>query len=308
MSAHEPQSPSNESPCRTPSSTSSRDAIVSGRMAPGTALPSERTLCEMLQGQPRRGPRGAQAPLAGWPHQHPARRRRGVLDFKRTASLDLLSRSSSTTPRGPIDLKVARSVMEMRAALGPDIARLCARRATPAIDARLVDARRGDERGEGTTCRRCRSWRSSSGTCSSAAPTTSPTRLAFNSLRGDLRRPPRGPRRGPRRELRDLGSYRAIADAVRRGDDLSATHVARGLVEGHAGDLPGSRRARDRGRLRGRQRRRNSNATKRRCHRLIRGGPQEATRPSTRTAPPGRNPVAADGLPGLPPLLRPLRC
>jgi DNA-binding FadR family transcriptional regulator len=55
-----------------------------------------------------------------------------VLDYRRSAGLDLLSRLL-ISPTGEPDLSVARSIMEMRAALAPDIARLCALRASPEL-------------------------------------------------------------------------------------------------------------------------------------------------------------------------------
>ncbi|MCA9663169.1 MAG: FadR family transcriptional regulator [Myxococcales bacterium] len=205
------------------------DAIVSGRMAPGTALPSERTLCEMLQvnrGAVREAlKRLSQAGLINIQHGGGTT----VLDFKRTASLDLLSQLLYNA-EGTIDLKVARSVMEMRAALGPDIARLCARRAPPAIHARLlalVEAMNEAKEDLPTLQELAiQFWDLLVRGADNIA-----YELAFNSLRGtydDLREvlvEVLG------EELRDLSSYRAIADAVRRGDDLSATHVARALME-----------------------------------------------------------------------------
>ncbi|MCB9569326.1 MAG: FadR family transcriptional regulator [Myxococcales bacterium] len=205
------------------------DAIVSGRMAPGSALPSERELSEMLKvnrGAIReaRG-RLSQAGLITIQHGGGAR----VLDFKRTANLDLLSQLLYTG-EGTVDLKVARSVMEMRAALGPDIARLCARRKTPAIEARLATLVAAMEANQGDLATlqelAIQFWDVLVQGAENIA-----YELAFNSLRAtydDLREILV---EVLAEELRDLGSYRAIAEAVRRGDDLSATHVARGLVE-----------------------------------------------------------------------------
>ena len=108
--------------------------IVQGRMRPGTPLPSERSLCDMLRvnrGAVREAlKRLSQAGLILIQHGGGTR----VLDFKQTASLDLLDHLLFRHD-GTIDLRVARSVMEMRAVMAPDIARLAARRRGPAATA-----------------------------------------------------------------------------------------------------------------------------------------------------------------------------
>ncbi|PRQ01139.1 FadR/GntR family transcriptional regulator [Enhygromyxa salina] len=104
--------------------------ILARRIEPGQPLPSERDLCKAL-GVNRGALREALKRLvqAGLIEQ-----RHGggtvVLDYRRSGGLDLLTRLLFS-PDGQPDLKVARAIMEMRAALAPDIARLCAQRATP---------------------------------------------------------------------------------------------------------------------------------------------------------------------------------
>ena len=104
--------------------------IVHGRMVPGVSLPSERTLCDLLRvnrGAVREGlKRLSQAGLIVIQHGGGAK----VLDYKQSGNLDLLTRLLFRSD-GTIDLQVARSAMEMRAAMAPDIARLCARRRQP---------------------------------------------------------------------------------------------------------------------------------------------------------------------------------
>lgn len=105
--------------------------IVAGDLAPGDQLPSERRLAEALQvSRPavREGlKRLAQSGLVDI--------RQGdattVRDFRRSAGLDLLPRLF-VRPDGTIDLGVARSIMEVRAAVGPTVARLAAIRARSA--------------------------------------------------------------------------------------------------------------------------------------------------------------------------------
>lgn len=205
------------------------EEIVHGAMAPGTALPSERALCDMLdvnRGAVREAlKRLAQAGLIATSHGGGTR----VLNFRKTSSLDLLSRLLFR-PDDTVDLDVARSVMEMRAAMAPDIARLCARRADPKVTSRLAQivvemSEKPDDLVALQTLALDFWDELVTGSRNIAY------RLAFNNLRHtyDQLRETLVAVMGD--ELRDLASYRSIADAVRRGDDLSATHVARALME-----------------------------------------------------------------------------
>lgn len=110
--------------------------ILSSHIEPGQPLPSERDLCKALgvnRGALREAlKRLAQAGLIEQRHGGGTT----VLDYRRSGGLDLLTRLLFS-PDGEPDLKVARSIMEMRAALAPDIARLCARRAEPTLLPRL---------------------------------------------------------------------------------------------------------------------------------------------------------------------------
>jgi GntR family transcriptional repressor for pyruvate dehydrogenase complex len=112
--------------------------ILSNRVEPGAALPPERELAKALgvnRGAIREGlKRLAQAGLIEQRHGGGTT----VLDYRRHAGLDLLTRLL-VSPSGEPDRDVARSIMEMRAALGPDIARLCALRADDQLVAQLRD-------------------------------------------------------------------------------------------------------------------------------------------------------------------------
>jgi DNA-binding FadR family transcriptional regulator len=102
-----------------------RDHILGGEARPGDTLPSERVLADMLKvnrGAVREGLRrleqaGLVAVKQGGATQ--------VLDFKRTAGLELLG--ALVVRSGRVDTRVARSVLELRSALGPEVARACAR-------------------------------------------------------------------------------------------------------------------------------------------------------------------------------------
>jgi GntR family transcriptional regulator, transcriptional repressor for pyruvate dehydrogenase complex len=112
--------------------------ILARRVEPGQPLPSERDLCKALgvnRGALREAlKRLAQAGLIEQRHGGATM----VLDYRRSAGLDLLSRLL-ISPTGEPDLLVARSIMEMRAALAPDIARLCALRADADLRRMLHD-------------------------------------------------------------------------------------------------------------------------------------------------------------------------
>ncbi|HEY8380178.1 MAG TPA: GntR family transcriptional regulator [Nannocystis sp.] len=202
--------------------------IVQGRMRPGTPLPSERALCDVLRvnrGAVREAlKRLSQAGLISIQHGGGTR----VLDFRQTAGLDLLNHLLFR-PDGTIDLRVARSVMEMRAVMAPDIARLAARRRT---------AEQAQTLGEVVAAMAAREhdllalqelalqfW-----DLLVVASDNIAYQLAFNSLRNtyDVMREALVEVMGE--ELRDLSAYRQIAGAVERRDDGAAADVARALM------------------------------------------------------------------------------
>jgi len=210
-----------------------RDRIVSGELAIGDPLPAERVLCEALgvnRGSVREALRRLQqARLVDVRHGGTSR----VLDFRKSAGLDLLS-SLLLTAAGSFDTRVVRSVMEMRSALAPDIARLAAERGRDAANrlqalaAAMPDAASDAPRLQALTAE---FW-----SCLVDAADNVAYRLAYNSLLetydqcrellvqvlGD--------------ELRDTASYAAIAKAVGRGDGAAAESLARALVRrGEAG-------------------------------------------------------------------------
>lgn len=203
--------------------------IVHGRMSPGAPLPSERALCDMLRvnrGAVREAlKRLSQAGLISIQHGGGTR----VLDFRQTASLDLLNHLLFRRD-GTVDLRVARSVMEMRAALAPDIARLAARRRSLEQVEQLgaiVAAMAGQE-GDLLALQvlALQFWDLLVVVSDNIA-----YQLAFNSLRHtyDVMREALVEVMGE--ELRDRAAYRRIADAVEAGDDEAAAEVARALMQ-----------------------------------------------------------------------------
>jgi GntR family transcriptional regulator, transcriptional repressor for pyruvate dehydrogenase complex len=110
-----------------------RQGILSGELEPGETLPAERALAEKLQvnrGAVREAlKRLEQARLITIRHGGNTK----VLNFRRTAGTDLLS-ALLVDEEGNLDLRVGRSVIEMRSALAPSIARLCARRGRQVVE------------------------------------------------------------------------------------------------------------------------------------------------------------------------------
>jgi GntR family transcriptional repressor for pyruvate dehydrogenase complex len=203
--------------------------IVHGRMVPGAPLPSERSLCDMLRvnrGAVREAlKRLSQAGLITIQHGGAAR----VLDYKQSGNLDLLTRLLFHSD-GTIDLKVARSAMEMRAAMAPDIARLCARRRRPEQVHQILElvAAMADKPGDLPALQllALQFWDVLVEGSDNIA-----YRLVFNSLREAYDRLRELLVEVLGEELRDLAAYRAIAEAIQREDDLSAATVARAVME-----------------------------------------------------------------------------
>jgi DNA-binding FadR family transcriptional regulator len=205
------------------------EEIVRGRVAPGSSLPPERTLVEMLgvnRGAVREAlKRLAQAGLVSIQQGGGTT----VLDYRRSGALDLLG-SLLFHGDGTVDFKVARGLMEMRQALAPDIARLCARRARPEVVAQLhgIVAAMADATGdlERLQTLSLEYWDELVRGCDNIA-----YELAFNTLRETYDRIRGALVHVLADEVRDLESYRSIARAVERGDDVAAKHVAAAMVE-----------------------------------------------------------------------------
>ena len=107
-----------------------REQILSGRLAAGSVLPAERELCAQL-GVNRGAVREAlkrleQLRLVAIRQGESTR----VLDFRQTGGFELLA--AMLFQGGELSLPIARSLVELRRALGPDIARLAAQRRSKA--------------------------------------------------------------------------------------------------------------------------------------------------------------------------------
>lgn len=202
--------------------------IVAGELEPGTPLPSERELTKLLgvnrQAVREAVKRLAQAGLVATRHGGSTT----VLDYRRTAGLDLLSR---LLMRGDdeIDLRVARSVMEMRSALAPDIARLCAERCDESVfaslDAIIDEMEKAGEDLERLQVLALEFWQALVGGCDNVA-----YELAFNTLRQTYEEIRGALVQAFADELSDLASHRAIRRAVKKRDPKAAARAATTLV------------------------------------------------------------------------------
>jgi DNA-binding FadR family transcriptional regulator len=198
-----------------------RTGILSGELAAGAPLPPERVLAETFAVN-RHAVREAlkrlqQAGLVEVAHGGATR----VLDFRRTAGLDLLPHLVD----GPQALaaEVLRSGLEMRRVIGTEVARLAAVRADPTARARILDQARDCQREGHEAC--LESDRAFWSELVEAADNIA-FRLAFNSLLQVI---------DGHAELMDeildegrtdAAGHLELADAVARGDGETAAAVA----------------------------------------------------------------------------------
>lgn len=207
-----------------------RDRILEGALVPGTALPAERELSAQL-GVNRNALREAlkrlqQLRLVAI---HPGGSTR-VLDFRRTGGMDLLV-TLLFGPTGVLRLDAARSLVELRTALGPDIAARAAGRRGPAMAGQLrerlaeMDALDPSD----AVARQRHSmelWR-----LIVAASDNVAYQLAFNSMEqawsgiADLVAP------ALRAELGDRKGYQELVRAIAAGSPARARRAAERLVQ-----------------------------------------------------------------------------
>jgi GntR family transcriptional regulator, transcriptional repressor for pyruvate dehydrogenase complex len=201
--------------------------ILDGRLAAGEALPAERTLTESF-GVNRQAIREAlqrlhQLGLVQIRHGDTTR----VSDFRHQAGLDLLPRLLLKAD-GQLDVEVIRSVMEMRAAIGPDAAAWCAVRAEPATAQRLAAlaaAMAGPTDLAVLTALDLEFWDLVVDGSENIA-----YRLALNSLRQSYHPAQAAVSAILADELLDAGGHRAIAAAIERGAPDEARAAATRLL------------------------------------------------------------------------------
>jgi GntR family transcriptional repressor for pyruvate dehydrogenase complex len=201
--------------------------VLSGDMAPGAALPSERRLAEVL-GVSRPAVREAIKRLieAGLVEV-----RQGdattVRDFRRHAGLDLLPRLLIRA--GEVDVSVVRSILETRMHNGPKIAELAAQRRSPDLGD-LLDATIGALDAEDDPVERQRHaltfWDHVVDGADSIA-----FRLMYNTLRATYEPALPALATMMAAEVGRPNAYRDIAKAIRDGDPVAAEAAARALLE-----------------------------------------------------------------------------
>lgn len=202
-----------------------RGRILSGDLAPGQALPSERKLSESFginRGAVREAlQRLAQARLITVHHGGATR----VLDY-RDAGLDLLA--DLLARPGRVDPELVRSMLEMRNALGPLIARFAARRGgTVLADALHTEveafAQTRDVIDRYAHVRQI--WRLLAVGSGNLA-----LRLALNSLQQGTAKHEAMARMVLADELTDPTAYRALVVAVRVGDEAAAADATAAII------------------------------------------------------------------------------
>ncbi len=206
-----------------------RDQIFAGAFPAGQVLPAERQLSETL-GVNRGALREAlkrleQAKLVTIQHGGATR----VLDYRETAGLDLLTQLL-VSPGGGFNWPVARSVIELRSALAPDIARLAALRGTEAVAARL-DTITEAMAAQAKDVRALQALAMDFWSALVDASENVAYRLAINTLREAYARIDDLLTAALADELTHLAGYRAIAAALRAQDGARAAREAHDITE-----------------------------------------------------------------------------
>ena len=201
--------------------------IVSGRLAAGQALPPERLLCTEL-GVSRTAVREAMSRLAQLKLvavRHGGETR--VLDFRVTGGLDLLPHLLRQQEPA-LTAEVMRAGVEMRAALGPELARAAALRGGAevgeALEGLLATMEAAKELAELQELSLA-FWQIVVDATGNLA-----YQLSFNTLRDAFLSQREVIAAAQQAELRDIKGYRAIAKAIGEGDGDAAAKAARAHI------------------------------------------------------------------------------
>lgn len=203
-----------------------RGEIIAGKLEAGATLPAERQLCEMLnvnRGAVREALKKLeQARLIATQHGGGSR----VLDFREVGGLDLIA-SLIASPSGRLDAEVVRGVMELRSALGADIARRCAARA-PDRAARLLELAEQMSREKSLDVLLTLNldyWSEAVDGSHNMA-----YRLVYNTMRDLLAQLPQVFAALLSEETRDHATHRRIAEAIAAGEADDAELYTRDLM------------------------------------------------------------------------------
>lgn len=203
--------------------------ILSGGFIAGRALPSERDLAVAL-GVNRGAVREAMRRLeqAGLVDSRPGSGTH-VRDFKNSAGLELLPHLLFRSD-GDVDPLTVRSVLEMRSALGPDVARAAALRRTDAdlVRLRALTAAHGAAEADLSQQQALAIayWDALVDSSRNIA-----YRLAYNSLRQVYELVRDALQQVLEDEIRDAVRLQQLTRAVAEGDAVTAGEVARALCE-----------------------------------------------------------------------------
>ena len=204
------------------------DEVLTGELGPGEELPAERALTQAL-GVNRQAVREALQRLAeaGLVEiRHGGRTR--VRDYRRSAGLELLPRLLIRAD-GSVDADVAIGILELRACLGPDIARRCAERGDEAarttVGALAEQMRAAGDDLEALSALDLQLWDTLVEGSGNLA-----YRLAFNSLRRTYEPITGLLRETFAEELRDHAGRAVISAAVAAGDGPAAAAATQRLL------------------------------------------------------------------------------
>ncbi|RMG95369.1 MAG: FadR family transcriptional regulator [Deltaproteobacteria bacterium] len=200
--------------------------IVGGEFEPGAYLPSERRLAEILgvnRGAIREAIRKLeQAGLVDTRHGGGSQ----VLDYRASAGPELLPRLLFRD--GRVDTHVARSVLEMRNALAPEIAARCAERADADMReeiARLAESMTADTPLSELQDRSLELWSAIVRGSGNVA-----FELSFNALRAAYEPIQRTLLAAMAAELTDERGHRALGRAIAGGRPDAARRAARAIL------------------------------------------------------------------------------
>jgi GntR family transcriptional regulator, transcriptional repressor for pyruvate dehydrogenase complex len=203
------------------------DHIVDGSLRAGDRLPAERVLAEKL-GVNRQAVREGLGRLEQLGLVH-TRMGGGtqVLDFKRTAGLELIARLLVT--RRGVDGRLVRSVLEMRRAMGIDVARMCAQRRTGDTIVRLRELVAAQRAAAGDVLEQQRLALQFWDTVVAGSDNLA-YRLAYNSLEAAYGQVMAHMTRLMEDEVSAVDDYERLAGAIERGDAEAAAQACERIV------------------------------------------------------------------------------
>jgi GntR family transcriptional repressor for pyruvate dehydrogenase complex len=202
--------------------------ITSDRYPAGTKLPAERKLSEVFEVN-RHVVREA---LKRLEQVGLIRISQGgsteVLNFRESAGLDLLGLLADHAQGAAQMLRYWRSNLEMRAAIAPDVARLCALRASPELKASisaLTKQMQTTEDDQALFALEVRYWDTLLVGADNLA-----YRLAFNSMIKSLRAVPETVHAWSLHEVRKSRCHQVLSEAIAQGDADTAELDTRALM------------------------------------------------------------------------------